>query len=533
MKKSILFLTAILFFASGNIIAQKEAKKAKIYIKKSENGNVTEYEEEVPIVEGQDLQELLNEMDIWKEFEDLKVGETIELNVNRFENGDWQNALNFAFTGEGEAKPFLGVMIAEAENGVAITEIIEETAAAESELRSGDVITKINKEEVSSVNQLIDMIREHEVGEKVTIHYQRDGKENKTKIELGQKDEHPFNWDFNEAPFHGENLHFEFPNMEELEELKHLEELEKLQNIENLIELEKLEQLGELGKMKFMFDGNPALLECDNQKAFLGVTPGESVERGVMISKVVEESSAETIGLKSGDVILNFDGTEVNEFDQLAELIGSHKIGDTVELLILRDGEEMQLSGELGSRNFGMQNDVIFFKDFKGTDENGDQLYEFELDMDADDFKALEEEMKVMKEELQRFKESMEADMASTRVYEATIEISNISEEEAARINENADEKLSIKDDLEMGSFSFFPNPSSGEFNLKFELPEEGDLIVMIYDQSGAIVYNEKITRFSGIYNNIIDLSMYSDGIYYMQVIQNEHTFSKKLVKGS
>ena len=56
---------------------------------------------------------------------------------------------------------------------------------------------------------------------------------------------------------------------------------------------------------------------------------------------ILPGSSAEKAGLKEGDVILSYNGTEISDKHGLEEMLDQSKIGDTAELKILRDGKEM------------------------------------------------------------------------------------------------------------------------------------------------------------------------------------------------
>lgn len=510
MKRSLPFLLVLFLAMTGSLIAQDQnAKKAKIYIKKSQNGEITEMEKEIPITDGKDLEDLLNELGVWEDFENLREGETIELDVRRFDEGDWQSALELAFTGEQAPRPFLGVVIEnldEREVGVKVSEIVEGSAASESELEPGDIIVSIEKEDIRDVQGLIQKIDQYEVGEKVVVEYERQGKKKKTRITLGEK--------ANEYFPHAPNLkYFDLRSPDMDLEIPEMEEFELL----------RIDPENEM----FWKD-------CESQKAFLGVTPSlENSDKGVMIGAVVENSSAEKIGIKDGDIITEINAQSVSTFDELAELIGNMKSGEKIEITVNRDGKEFNLSGELGSRNFGKQENFHFFKEFKGMDEEGDLIFDFEIDMDETDMQEREKAIKKLLEEqeamLMEIEQNFQAQMEEINV---TIEIDNISEEEASRVNKTADTPLKTENDLEMSTINFFPNPSTGEFNLRFDLPNEGDLRVMVYNQNGGVVYNEEIDQFQGTYSNVLDLGIYSDGIYFLQVIQNGKTYSKKLIKG-
>jgi hypothetical protein len=84
-----------------------------------------------------------------------------------------------------------------------------------------------------------------------------------------------------------------------------------------------------------------------------------------------------------------------------------------------------------------------------------------------------------------------------------------------------------------MSSVAFFPNPSNGQFNLKVELPQQGDFLIQVFNSQGAIVFEETKGNFSGNYAQTLDLSTYPDGTYYLQLLQNGKSYTKKLVKNS
>jgi len=63
--------------------------------------------------------------------------------------------------------------------------------------------------------------------------------------------------------------------------------------------------------------------------------------KGVFISKVVENGSADDAGVKDGDVILKIGSKEVNSVAELQEEIGKRRPGDKVSLTLRsKDGEE-------------------------------------------------------------------------------------------------------------------------------------------------------------------------------------------------
>jgi len=58
---------------------------------------------------------------------------------------------------------------------------------------------------------------------------------------------------------------------------------------------------------------------------------------------VLDDSPAQKAGLESGDIIVKVSGESVNESSSLVFLIGKSKVGDSIPLTILRNGEEIIL----------------------------------------------------------------------------------------------------------------------------------------------------------------------------------------------
>ncbi len=68
------------------------------------------------------------------------------------------------------------------------------------------------------------------------------------------------------------------------------------------------------------------------------MTKYEKVPTGVFVNKVTKNGCCCTAGLKCGDIIVKFDGIEVNSIDQINAIKEKHKVGDTIEVVIYRNG---------------------------------------------------------------------------------------------------------------------------------------------------------------------------------------------------
>lgn len=75
--------------------------------------------------------------------------------------------------------------------------------------------------------------------------------------------------------------------------------------------------------------------------------PNASAQSG---SAIVQDGPADKAGVKEGDVITKIDGKSIDEKTSLLSLLGAHKVGDTVNLTIVRDGgKTIELDVKLGA----------------------------------------------------------------------------------------------------------------------------------------------------------------------------------------
>ena len=74
------------------------------------------------------------------------------------------------------------------DEGVAVIEVVEGSPADKAGLKKGDIIVKLGQEEVSGLAEFRYELYRHNVGDKVTVTYYRDGKQKTTSITLGKND---------------------------------------------------------------------------------------------------------------------------------------------------------------------------------------------------------------------------------------------------------------------------------------------------------------------------------------------------------
>jgi serine protease Do len=71
-------------------------------------------------------------------------------------------------------------------------------------------------------------------------------------------------------------------------------------------------------------------------------------EKGALVSHVAPGSPAEKAGVKRGDVIVSFDGKEINEMKDLPYIVGSTPVDKKVRMVVIRNGEEKHFKIKIG-----------------------------------------------------------------------------------------------------------------------------------------------------------------------------------------
>ncbi len=72
-----------------------------------------------------------------------------------------------------------------------------------------------------------------------------------------------------------------------------------------------------------------------------------TLKSGIYIASVNKNSSAANAGMKSGDVITKVDGKKIDDVASLHSILYSHKVGDTVNVTVNRNGKDVNLKVKL------------------------------------------------------------------------------------------------------------------------------------------------------------------------------------------
>jgi len=186
----------------------------------------------------------------------------------------------------------LGVYSSENEKGAEVTSVIDSSAAFKAGLKEGDIITKVDNSPISDPEALSKVVREHKVGDVVTVHYLRGTDEKEVKITLEK------------------NKQMEFKEL--------------------------MFQPG----MNFKFDG----FRGWNHRPRLGANIQDMEDSsGVKVLHVNPESPAAKAGLQKDDVITAIDGKKVKGVDEAMDVLGDEEDKFNYPLTITRGGSSMTL----------------------------------------------------------------------------------------------------------------------------------------------------------------------------------------------
>ena len=171
--------------------------------------------------------------------------------------------------------------------GVLVGDVVKDSPAEKSGIKRGDIITKVNNEEVDSPGELQDKIGSIEIGEKANIEMVRDGKEISFVVRID-----------------------EMPTVDE--------------------------EGSELSKEK-VFSVQTGL-KVQMVTPEIAKEAGLPWVKGLAITEVISGSSADDMGLQPGDIILEANRVEVSTVDEWEKVISKLEPGDTLLLLVFRSG---------------------------------------------------------------------------------------------------------------------------------------------------------------------------------------------------
>jgi len=496
MNNRFLFLplAAIVFTGPKPAQAQGVApdRKVRIEVTTTEDGKTERVTRELDATDEQAIQDALRELGVLDELNLGSDGENVTINIMRSkEGGDAvSTALRMAQAAscDGGKCGYLGVSTgplgekATAKEGARVVHVAKGSPAEGAGLKENDVITALDGRAIAGPKELTEAVRARKAGDEVKVAYLRDGKKGTANVKLGERKAAAFAYGFGPDGPHGGPF-------------------------DHKVVLERLKDMG----------------YRTESRAFLGATPAEgSEDKGAVVGSVEEGSAAAAMGIREGDVVRKVNGAPVADFDALSKAIGAMKPGDEATVTLLRDGKEMEVKGTLGERKA----ERYRFRTFEGDGEPFLREFHFE-GMEPVDREALRRQMDELRRELAELRRELGKEV--TKEVRVTIESRELTAEEKELLRDKGVKGLDSE--LRVGDLRTFPNPSSGTFRLEFDVPERGDLQVVVHDAAGERVYQETITGYKGRYERTLDLSDKANGNYFVVITQKGRSAARKLVK--
>ncbi len=106
--------------------------------------------------------------------------------------------------------------------------------------------------------------------------------------------------------------------------------------------------------------------------------------------------------------------------------------------------------------------------------------------------------------------------------------IEKVSKADLDMLRESGADDLNNK--LALDDLVVYPNPGKGVFDLSFRSKEEGDLAIEVRDLQGRLTYERSISNFRGYFQDDLDLSGASSGIYFLTIRVGDRSATKKLI---
>lgn len=227
---------------------------------------------------------------------------------------------------EVSSRPFLGVSSEKPDEGsrkgARVTQVTEGSAAEKAGIKEGDLITKINDQEVNSPAGLSEVVKSFKPKDEVTVWLQRDGKEKKLKATLGERKEKivrafSFSGPDGGAFAPGQNFNWNFNG----------EGLDKLNNL----------------NMDFDADEfRDKLMHPKQKKLGIKIQDTEDGEN-VKIINVEDSSAAATAGLQKDDLITEIDGAKIKNTDDAREKLMPEEGKKSYKMKVLRNKQELNI----------------------------------------------------------------------------------------------------------------------------------------------------------------------------------------------
>ena len=88
----------------------------------------------------------------------------------------------------------------------------------------------------------------------------------------------------------------------------------------------------------------------------------------------------------------------------------------------------------------------------------------------------------------------------------------------------------SVEESTNIDEFTVFPNPTNGKLTLKINIDKTQRIMINIVDMLGQTLWFKEAELQPGIFTTDLDLSKYSKGMYFINIVTNKGNIIKKVI---
>ena len=258
--------------------------------------------------------------------------------------------------------------------------------------------------------------------------------------------------------------------------------------------------------------------------------------------------------MQDGDIITEIDDIKMVDWSDLSLMMKTKSANDDIKVEYLRNGKSSTATCELSSYAQGQMNRIGMnegemeerierFEDkmevwgerieeeaerlSEKIEENVEKYFEKRRNNSGNNDSQINE--KDMEDDGSGFNENLRLNQSPNQlnINELDAVISEVSPEEYASMEGII--QYENTSNLTIQNINLRPNTQSGQFQLAFDLPQNGNTVVQLFNGSGRMVYEYEMGQFSGHFSDEVDVSQNAPGEYFLIVKQGENTAVRKV----